>query len=320
MVGYKNPPLDPRTILITRDGAVEILLKTRKRISPDVLHLLKKFGIETTNRKCLTKEQQTLYGLSTAFKTKLFVDQYKVGQYYLDLYFPDYRLVIECDENGHTDRRPSDERERMDFVNKVLEIDDEHWIRFNPDEKDFDITKVIGRINLFFETKGIWKPKYVPPTRALMNINLDHEKPCTKCHIVKTLSVFNPAKDHRDGRENRCTVCVWKRQAEILKENKEKLGEVTEIKCNVCNETLSVDKFYRDKNSPTGRMRRCKECHKNRLKNIEKKPKIIITEKRCKTCQETKVVSEFHKRMCSRNGYNIYCKVCACQKMTKNKS
>ena len=30
----------------------------------------------------------------------------------------------------------------MDFVNKVLEIDDEHWIRFNPDEKDFDITKV----------------------------------------------------------------------------------------------------------------------------------------------------------------------------------
>jgi very-short-patch-repair endonuclease len=46
-----------------------------------------------------------------------------VGQYYLDLYFPDYRLVIECDENGHTDRHPSDERERMDFVNKVLEID-----------------------------------------------------------------------------------------------------------------------------------------------------------------------------------------------------
>lgn len=65
-----------------------------------------------------------------------------------------------------------------------------------------------------------------------MNINLDHEKSCTKCHIVKPLPAFNPAKDHRDGRENRCTVCLRKRQAEILKENKEKLGEVTEIKCN----------------------------------------------------------------------------------------
>lgn len=152
----KNPPLDPRTILITRDGAVEILLKTRKRISPDVLHLLKKFGIETTNRKCLTKEQQTLSGLSTAFKTKLFVDQYKVGQYYLDLYFPDYRLVIKCDENGHTDRRPSDERDRMDFVNKVLEIDDEHWIRFNPDENDFDITKVIREDKFVFSKQRVF--------------------------------------------------------------------------------------------------------------------------------------------------------------------
>ena len=50
--------------------------------------------------------------LTTAFKTKLFDDQYKTGKYYLDLYFSDYRLVIECDENGHADRRPGDERER----------------------------------------------------------------------------------------------------------------------------------------------------------------------------------------------------------------
>ena len=91
-----------------------------------MLHLLKKFGIETTNSKCLTKEQQKLSGLSTAFKTKSFDDQYKVGKYFLDLYFSDYRLVIEYDENGHADRRPSDKRERMDFVNKELNIDDEH--------------------------------------------------------------------------------------------------------------------------------------------------------------------------------------------------
>jgi very-short-patch-repair endonuclease len=144
--GVKIPKLDPRVILITRDGVIEILLKTRKRITPDVLHILKKFNIETTNKKCLTKEQQTLSAITNAFKTEKFEDQYKIGKYYLDLYFPEYKIVVECDENGHTDRKPGDERERMDFVNEKLNIDDSYWIRFNPDEYDFDVSKVIGRI------------------------------------------------------------------------------------------------------------------------------------------------------------------------------
>ena len=144
--GIKEPVLDPRVILITRDGAIEILLKTRKRISPDVLHILKKFNIDTTNRKCLTKEQQTLSTITNVFKTEKFEDQFKIGSYYLDLFFTEYKIVIECDENGHADRKPWKERERMDFVNKKLNINDSNWIRFNPDEYDFDIARVIGRI------------------------------------------------------------------------------------------------------------------------------------------------------------------------------
>jgi len=142
----KKPQLDPRVILINRDGAIEILIKTRKRISPDVLHILKSFGIDTTNRKCLTKEQQTLSALTNTFKTEKFEDQFKVGRYYLDLYFPEYKIVVECDENGHADRKPYKERERMDFVNEKLGLTDDNWIRFNPDEKDFDVSKVSGRI------------------------------------------------------------------------------------------------------------------------------------------------------------------------------
>jgi len=140
--GAKYPELDPRTILITRDGVIEILLKTRKRISPDVLHILKKFQIETTNKKCLTKEQQTLSAITNAFKTEKFEDQYKVDNYYLDLYFTDYKIIVECDENGHTDRKPYDEEKRVVYVNEQLEVDDTHWIRYNPDEHDFDISKM----------------------------------------------------------------------------------------------------------------------------------------------------------------------------------
>jgi hypothetical protein len=134
------------------------------------------------------------------------------------------------------------------------------------------------------------------------------------CKKVKPLEEFNPASDHRDGRENVCTICRRNRQEEILAEKKAVLGNVTEVKCNICEETLPVKDFYKDKNSPTGVMRRCKDCHKNRNKQVEKEEKIIVSEKRCKTCQKTKPVSDFHKRMCARDGYNIYCKECACEK------
>ena len=144
--GVKKPKLDPKTILITRDGAIEILLKTRKRISPDVLHIFKEFGITTTNRKCLTKEQQTLSTITDVFKTEKFEDQYKVGNYYIDLYFTEHKIAVECDELGHSDRKPHKERERMDYINEQLDINDCHWIRFNPDEYNFDISKVIGQI------------------------------------------------------------------------------------------------------------------------------------------------------------------------------
>lgn len=153
-VGEKIPPLNPKTVLITRDGAIEILLKTRKRLTPDTEHILKKFNITTTNRKCLTKEQKTLSEITTVFKTDKFEDQYKVGNYYIDLYFPEYKIVVECDENGHKDRKPFDEKERTDFINKELNIDDSYWVRFNPDEHDFNISRVIGKIHgLIFTIK-----------------------------------------------------------------------------------------------------------------------------------------------------------------------
>jgi len=145
--GEKIPPLDPRTILITREGAIEILLKTRKRLSPDVVHILKEFHIETTNKKCLSKEQQSLSAITDVFKTDKFADQYPVGKYYLDLYFTDYKIVVECDEKGHADRKPYLERERMDFVNETLGITDSNWIRYNPDEYGFDVSTVNAKIH-----------------------------------------------------------------------------------------------------------------------------------------------------------------------------
>ena len=202
--GIKEPALNPKTILITSDGAIEILLKTRKRISPDVLHILKKFNIDTTNRKCLTKEQQTLSSITDVFKTEKFEDQFKIGSYYLDLYFSEHKIVIECDENGHADRKPYKERERMDYVNETLQIDDSHWIRFNPDEHDFDITRVIGQIYRkideikqyeYLKIEEENKKKYEEEIRKIEGNKIVEKKKkelfrkCKKCKLKKELTL-----------------------------------------------------------------------------------------------------------------------------------
>ena len=112
--GIKNPKIDPRTILITRDGSNEIIIKTRKNISPDVLHILKKFNIDTTNRKCITKQHQ-----ENSIKTKKFEDNHKIDSYYLD--FPEYKIV-DCDKNGYIDRKHYKERDCVSYINKKSDM------------------------------------------------------------------------------------------------------------------------------------------------------------------------------------------------------
>jgi len=323
--GARYPPLDPRTILITRDGAVEILLKTRKKLTPDILQLLKRFGVEPTNRKCLTKEQQYLSSIADAFKTERVVDQYKVecknNIYYLDMYFPDYKIVIECDEDGHADRKPDYDGNRTKDINKVLGITDYNWIRFNPDEENFDhhfVAKVIGQIYTKIDDMKIIKETETVEekrermmkniTRAKKNIDLEPEKPCTYCNVVKSLDQFHNALDHRDGKENICKICKNIKDQKRLQEQRETLEFPDEKECRLCSTTKPLKEYYKDKNSPDGHMRRCKECHNNQ----QKIPKKIVTieEKTCNKCKLTKSVSDFHKLSKSIDGYKGACKQC----------
>ena len=59
------------------------------------------------------------------------------------LYFHGYKLVIEADEKGHKDRNIDHEIKRQKTVEKELGCE---FIRSNPDEKDFNISKVKNEI------------------------------------------------------------------------------------------------------------------------------------------------------------------------------
>ena len=348
--GVKKPKLDPKSILITRDGAIELLIKTRKRISSDVLYMLKEFGIDTTNRKCLTKEQQTLSAIANAFKTEKIEDQFKIGNYYLDMLFPEYRIVVECDENGHVDRKPYKERERMDYVNKEFDIDDSYWIRYNPDEYDFDISRVIGRIyNKINEIKDRdvlvkVEPKKVDIISEIVKV-FDESEIMEIDYDIKNqykIDLYFPEykiivdcieNEYSDlANEERILIInkwlkiddtYWIRYDKEMEDISKIIGEVfllmkTKKKslyrvCSTCKKSKELDDFHLSSYQTLGRDYSCKVCKnmKNKIKNDKKKENLVeISEKICETCKETKEIEHFWKGICYRDGYCKNCKIC----------
>ena len=69
--------------------------------------------------------------------------QYSVLGYRIDLYFHKYKLAIEVDELGHTNRNINNEIERQKALEKELNC---IFSRINPAKKDFNIFKEINKI------------------------------------------------------------------------------------------------------------------------------------------------------------------------------
>lgn len=89
------------------------------------------------------KESSYLRIISASFKKFSQIFQYKIGTYRIDLYFPDHKLAIEVDEFGHKDRSFIYEKERQNYLEEHLKC---KFIRFNPDEKNFNIGNIISQI------------------------------------------------------------------------------------------------------------------------------------------------------------------------------
>ena len=89
-------------------------------------------------------ETQTIGFIANAYSHVLNVKrQHVMGKYRVDLYFVDYKLVVECDENGHEDRDPLQEQIRENYLKEA----GNKLIRFNPNATGFDLSNVLREIN-----------------------------------------------------------------------------------------------------------------------------------------------------------------------------
>ena len=91
----------------------------------------------------LTKEQSVLTAMMISTKEENMHTQYKLLSYSIDLYFHDYKLAIEIDENGNSNRNIDQEIKRQKAIGQELGC---KLIRIDPDKKDFDIFKTVDEI------------------------------------------------------------------------------------------------------------------------------------------------------------------------------
>ena len=69
-----------------------------------------------------TKEQTIMNSIKDTFEGENIQTQYSILGYRIDLYFHEYKLAIEVDESGHTNRNINNEIERQKSLEKELII------------------------------------------------------------------------------------------------------------------------------------------------------------------------------------------------------
>ena len=128
-LGRKQFPL-----YINSNGVMSLVFKSRL---PNAIDYAKSLGIPILRS---TKEQESMNILLASFSNYNPKTQYKVGKYRIDLYLPEVNIAIECDELGHRGYCEVDEAIRQSYIEKELRCT---FVRFNPDDKDFNIGNVI---------------------------------------------------------------------------------------------------------------------------------------------------------------------------------
>ena len=202
---------------LTYNGLLKLLVKSRKH---EVLDFIKLFNIniKTTHYTCI--ESDTIKCILDTFNGQNMISQFKVNNYFIDLYFSDYNLAIECDEN-HSDIE--EDLIRQIYIEKKLNC---KFIRYKPYEKNFNIYNLFNKIYKFIYNFNLEKNKNeINNNKILVKKNEDL--------INENISINNIIEEYKKIIDKQAL------EIEALKEIIENQNKIVEI---IKNENESVYK------------------------------------------------------------------------------
>ena len=119
-----------------------------------VRHLLmaRSLGISPLSPTGLSAEERTISEIMRAFKHLISIRQFRIYRYSVDLYFPDQRIAIECDEGAHRGYSRDAENRRQQYIEEQLQCT---FVRYNPDDPYFHVGDVINQIMLLVQSASL---------------------------------------------------------------------------------------------------------------------------------------------------------------------
>lgn len=127
---------------LTYKGLIKYLSKIRLT---SVIDFCNKIGLDISRNIFSSIETDTLKCIMDVFQNENYEEQYVIGKYRIDLFFPQYMLAIECDENHHNSMMNTENDIKRE--NEIKEqLDGCVFIRYKPFLNDFNIFTVINKI------------------------------------------------------------------------------------------------------------------------------------------------------------------------------
>ena len=126
---------------VTYTGLLKILTKSRKRCTQEFANAI---GVDVKSIAFACIEASSIEHIFTTFKGEEMIEQYRISNYIIDLYFPKYKLAIECDEKGHNNHKNIvKDGDREAELKTLIGC---KFIRYKPYEKYFNIFDLLNEI------------------------------------------------------------------------------------------------------------------------------------------------------------------------------
>lgn len=118
-------------VYISIAGLKRLVSKSRKLEAQSVA---KEIGMTVMDSHVVPIETATLDFIMRAFDGEQMTKQFKFGVYSVDLFFNDYNIVVECDEDNHKFAQGQDEH-RQEYIECKFGCS---FVRYRPQEKGDD--------------------------------------------------------------------------------------------------------------------------------------------------------------------------------------
>lgn len=145
----REPTARQQQIPMAKFGDIQRLvcfqLRRNMKSQEEIDAILEDFRIERKMFESAFAAQAEKQTVDTLLRCIPFVgvQQFKIDKFRIDVYFPEIRLAVECNENGHAGYDKDAETERHNFIREQLSCE---IIAYDPYQPNFNILDVVRQI------------------------------------------------------------------------------------------------------------------------------------------------------------------------------